>query len=163
MTRSTGIDLVVRPGLTLPMHRSQVRLRGRPRTAGRLQVNGETMRPVRCVVRAFLVSLRPCHMVRTGPVARFAGDIDLRPRGRIAVLGEIVILAQIGGVAIGAHVVPGLVAPRPMQRIGARYLLAGIKMEPALALVLLALRIPGQNERLYSTVGKRNQILLQWR
>src|SRR5271165_6218023 len=163
MARSTGVDLVVRPRLSLPVHGSGVRIRGRPRPAGWLQVNGEAVRPVICVVRAFLVSLRPCHMVRTGPVARFAGDIDLRPRSRVAVLGKVVILAQVGGVAIGAHVVPVLVAPRPVQRIGTRYLLSGIEMEPALAVVLLAPRIPGHNEGLYSTVGKWDQILLQRR
>src|SRR5271165_5251530 len=163
MARSTGVDLVVRPRLSLPVHGSGVRIRGRPRPAGWLQVNGEAMRPVICVVRAFLVSLRPCHMVRTGPVAGFAGDINLRPRRRVAVLGKVVILAQIGGVAIGAHVVPGLVAPRPMQRIGTCYLLAGIEMEPALAVVLLVSRIPSQNESLHSTIRKRDKILLQRR
>src|SRR5271166_6734870 len=163
MARGTGIDFVVRPGLPLPVHRSSVRLRGRPRPAGRLQVNGKTMRPAACIVRAFLVSLCPCDMVRTGPVAGFAGDIDLRPRRRVAVLGKVVILAQIGGVAIGAHVVPGLVAPRPMQRIGTCYLLAGIEMEPALAVVLLVSRIPSQNESLHSTIRKRDKILLQRR
>ncbi len=41
------------------------------------------------------------------------------------------------------------------------YLLVGIKMKPALAVMLLAPRIPRHNKALHSTVGKGNQVLLQ--
>src|ERR1039458_6670219 len=102
-------------------------------------------------------------MIGTGSVAGFAGDVDLRPRRRIAVLGKVAIFPQIGGTAVGAHVVPRLVSSRPMQRIGVRYLLVGVEVEPALAVVLLAPRIPRQNQALHSTVGEGNQVLLQGR
>src|ERR1019366_5804253 len=102
-------------------------------------------------------------MIGTGSVAGFTGDVDLRPRGRIAVLGKVVIVPQIGGMAVGAHVVPRLVSSRPMQRIGVRQLLIGVEVEPALAVVLLAPRIPRHNKALYSTVGEGNQVLLQGR
>src|SRR5664279_5326040 len=102
-------------------------------------------------------------MIGTGSVAGFAGDVDLRPRRRIAVLGKVVIFPQIGGMAVGAHVVPRLVSSRPMQRIGGRYLLVGVEVEPALAVVLLAPRIPRHNKALHSTVGEGNQVLLQGR
>src|SRR5664279_5450657 len=94
-------------------------------------------------------------------MAGFAGNIDLRPLGVVAVLGQIVVLAQIGGVAIGAHVVPRLIVSGPVQRIGRPQLLAGIEVEPALAALLFAARIPSYDEALETAVGKWNQILLQ--
>jgi hypothetical protein len=45
----------------------------------------------------------------------FAADVDLRP-GRVIAAGLVVeILLQIGGMAVGAHVVPALGDPCPMQ------------------------------------------------
>src|SRR5271157_4601373 len=163
MTWRARVDLVMGAGLSLPVHSSRVRLRDRPRSAGRLQVDGEAVGAVACLVSALLVGLRPCHVIGAGPVAGFAGDIDLRPGSRVAVFGEVVILAQVSGVAIGAHVVPRQVSARPVKRVGTGYFLAGIEVEPALADVVLGSRIPSHNVSLHSTVRKWDQILLQRR
>jgi len=48
-----------------------------------------------------------------------------------------------------------------VQRIGWLDLLAGIKVEPALAALLFAARIPSYDKTLETAVGKWNQILLQ--
>src|SRR5215472_7614100 len=59
--------------------------------------------------------LGPGDMARAGAVARLAGDVDLRP-GRVIAVGRLVVVApEIRRMAIGAHEVPGLVHPRPMQ------------------------------------------------
>jgi len=62
------------------------------------------------------------------PVARFAGDIDVRPRIGVAVFGEVMVLAQLGRVALGVHVIPGEIGPGPVKRIRKRYLLDGIQV-----------------------------------
>src|SRR5208283_5021292 len=138
MAGSTGVDLVVGAGLPLPVHSSRVRFQAGPRPAGRLQIYNKTVRAVAWLVRSFLVGLRPRHMIRSRPVAGFARYIDLRPRSRVAIVREVIVLAQIGGVTVRAHVIPRLVASRPVQRISGRDLLVGIEVEPALAFMILA-------------------------
>jgi hypothetical protein len=65
-------------------------------------------------------------------------------------------------VAVGALVVPGLVAPGPVQGIAGFELLAGIEMKPALAALVFWSAVPGDAERLIAPARKRDQILLQW-
>jgi hypothetical protein len=88
--------------------------------------------------------------------ACFAGNVEIGPVG-----GEIVILLQIGRVAVGALVVPGLVAPGPVQSIAGLELLAGVKVEPPLAALLFRPAVPGDTERLQPSTRERDQILLQ--
>src|SRR4029079_4882255 len=51
----------------------------------------------------------PLDVPRTGTVARFAGDVDLLPGGRVAIGRRVVAALHVGGVAFGAHVVPVLI------------------------------------------------------
>ena len=92
---------------------------------------------------------------------RDTGHVDIGPGGRIGVAAEVIVLLQIGRVALGALVVPGLVAPGPMQRIAGLELLAGVELEPALAALVFRAAIPGDAERLIASPGKGDQILLQ--
>src|SRR5215472_7707271 len=64
-------------------------------------------------------------------------------------------------MAIGALVVPGLVAPGPMQSTAGFELLLGIEVEPMLAALLSRPAIPGDAERLITPAGKCDQVLLQ--
>ena len=64
-------------------------------------------------------------------------------------------------MAVGAHVVPGLVAPGPVQPIAGRQPLVRIEVEPALAALLLRAAVPGDAERLIAAAGQGDQILLQ--
>src|SRR3954470_15007967 len=48
-----------------------------------------------------IVSGGPLHMTRTRAVARFAGDVQFRPRRAERIGGGIVVLAQVGGMALG--------------------------------------------------------------
>ena len=88
----------------------------------------------------------------------FAGHIDFAP-GRIEAVGlERVILLQVCGVTLGAHVIPVLLAPGPVQHVGMRYFLVGIKVIPTLIDY-----IPGDRQRLQSPIAEADQVLLKWR
>ena len=64
-------------------------------------------------------------------------------------------------MAGGALIVPGLVAPGPVQRAARRQRLVRIKMHPALAALILRPTVPGDSERLIAPARKGDQILLQ--
>ena len=95
-------------------------------------------------------------MTRTRPVASLTGDVDLRPGGVVAILRGEVALAKVGGVTLGAHVVPVLVGPRPVKRVTVRNRFVGVEVEP-----LLALRVPGDTQGLQPATGEFHQVLLQ--
>src|SRR5262249_41353823 len=81
--------------------------------------------------------------------------------GGVGIGGEVIVLLQIGRGALGTLVVPGLVAPGPMQRVAGFELLTRVEMEPALTALLFRAAIPGDAERLIASPGKGDQILLQ--
>ncbi len=95
------------------------------------------------------------------PVAGLAGDVDLVPGGGVAVGIGVVALHQIGRVALGAHRVPDLVAPRPVERIAGGDPLVRVEVEPAPAALFRGPGVPGDSERLQAPAGKPDQILLQ--
>ena len=76
-------------------------------------------------------------------------------------VASVVVLAQVGRMAIGAHVVPILIDAGPVASVTRRDLLAGIQKEPPLAATLARPRIPGDSQRLQTSAGHRDQILLQ--
>lgn len=88
-----------------------------------------------------LVSLAiDLEMLAGGSVAAFAAHIDLAEGGCVAERFAIVVLLQVGAVAIGAHAIPSLRASGPMQGIIGGETFGNIRwveMEP-----LLCLRIP---------------------
>ncbi len=110
---------------------------------------------------------RPVDMTATRSVTGLAGDVDLRIAGVVDLLLGVVALVQVGGVAVRALIVPGLLRGGPMQRVAVVHRRARIririKMEPALTALLRRARVPGQAEGLEPTAGKRDQILLQRR
>ena len=64
-------------------------------------------------------------------------------------------------MAVGAHVVPVLVRPRPVQRIGVRDPLVGVEMEPALPALRLRPRVPGDGQALHPPSGELDEVLLE--
>ena len=100
----------------------------------------------------------PGHVARARPVAGLAPHPDLRPGGLVLVLLRIVALAHSGGVAVGAHGVPALGAPRPVEPVAGRSGRAGVHVEPA-----LLLRVPGRGERLQPPSREGHEVLLQRR
>ena len=94
-------------------------------------------------------------------MASLAGDVHIGPAGGIAIGGKIVVLLQIRGMAARALIVPGLVAPGPMQAIAGARDLAGIKGKPALTTLLFRTAVPSDPERLIAAARKGDQILLQ--
>src|SRR4029453_13661123 len=94
-------------------------------------------------------------------MARLAGDIEFRPRRLIPVAVQSVILPEIGGVALGALIIPGLVEARPVERIAGYQPLLRIEGEPAPPPRLLRPAIPGDAQRLVAPAGKRDEILLE--
>ncbi len=103
----------------------------------------------------------PGDMARAGAVAGLAGHVHVGPGRGVAVGGQIIVFLQARRVAVGAHVVPGLVAPGPVQPVARSQCLIGIEVEPALAAPILGPAVPGDAERLQPAAGERDQILLK--
>ena len=96
-----------------------------------------------------------------GPWQASQDTFERRP-GRVVAVGLQVIAApQVGRVAVGAHPVPVLIDPGPVQLVVVRDLLVGIEVEPALAALLLRPRVPGEAQRLEAPAREGDQILLQ--
>ena len=123
-----------------------------------VEVDGEPVVPARAG-RARLAG--PGDVGGAGPVAGLAGDVDLGPARPVAVARRLVVLAQVGRVALGAGVVPGLVAAGPVDRLAGVDVLARVEVEPALPALLLRPRVPGDAERLQAPVREGDQVLLQ--
>ena len=107
-----------------------------------VEVDGEAVVATFAPGQRALLALRPGDVGRAGAVAGLAGDVDLRPGRRIGVFRGVVVLAQLGRMALGAHEVPGLVEPGPVQRVAGVQVLVGIEVEPALAALVLRPRCP---------------------
>ena len=58
---------------------------------------------------------RPLDVRGGRPVTAFTSDIDLVPNSFVKVAIGVVVLAEVRRVALGAHVVPGLVKAGPVQ------------------------------------------------
>ncbi len=100
-------------------------------------------------------------MSRSGSVTRFAADGDLRPRRREAVRRGVVVLAHVRRVAVGAHVVPVLRGPSPVQLVVARAHVR-VEAEPTLSAGRGCPAVPRRRQRLESSFGERDEVLLQW-
>src|SRR5262245_19190652 len=94
-------------------------------------------------------------------MTRFTSDADLRPPGVKLTRGGIVVLAQRCRVAVRTHVVPVLRGPSPMQLVVTANMLARIQVKPALASLLFRPCVPRDRQRLHTTIGKRDEILLK--
>ena len=92
-----------------------------------------------------------------------AGHIDFGPGRVISPTCSIVVFLQVGGVALGAHEIPILRAPGPVQFILVVDLFIGIQMKPPLPALLFRPAVPDNRKCLQSAAGKLDQILLQWR
>jgi hypothetical protein len=111
--------------------------------------------PRRCGV------LRKGNVAATRPVAGLAADAHFRVRGRIGVRGCVVVLLDVRGVAVGAHEVPVLLPPRPVQLVAVVDALAGIEVEPALPALLLRACVPGDRKGLNVAARQLDEVLLQ--
>src|SRR5262245_45384313 len=119
--------------------------------------------------RVFALAERPPALARGGPgdvprslsVAGLAAHADFRKAGGEAIVGCVVVLAHAGGMALGAHEVPVLVQPGPMQDVVVLDLFIRVQVEPALAALVLRPAVPGDRQRLQAAIGKLDEILLQ--
>ncbi|MNZ18354.1 hypothetical protein D3C78_353630 [compost metagenome] len=94
-------------------------------------------------------------------MAGLAADIQLGPARGEGIALRIVALAQRGRVAVGAHEVPVLRRPGPVQLVAVIHLLIGIEVEPALPAGTGRAAVPGDGKGLQAAVGKFHQVLLQ--
>ncbi len=94
-------------------------------------------------------------------MARLARDVDLGPRRREAVLRAVVALLQVRRMALGAHVVPILLRPGPVQFVARRHPLVRVQVVPALPAGLSFARVPRDRERLQPAATEVDQVLLQ--
>jgi hypothetical protein len=100
-------------------------------------------------------------VVAARAVTGLATDDDLGPCRREAARRRIEILAYAGGVAVGAHEIPVLLALCPVQLVGVRNALVRVKVEPALATLVLRPCVPGEGQRLDAASVEFDQVLLQ--
>ena len=100
--------------------------------------------------------LGPLDVQRTRSVAGFAADVDVRPGGRVAVGLRIVVLVEVGRVALRAHAVPVLRRVGPVKPVVRVDVLDRGDAEPA----VLA-RVPGDRQGLQAPARERHEVLLQ--
>ena len=85
----------------------------------------------------------PGDMMRARTMTGLATDADLREGRGEPVARRVVILGDPGRVALGAHEIPVLVQPGPVQDIIVLDLLFWVEMKPALAAFVLWTAVPG--------------------
>jgi hypothetical protein len=131
---------------------------GNPRHAAPLvEQHGEALPRI---LRGLRARFRPGGVIRARPVAGLAADVELRPLRVEGVLRAVVALHEIGGVAVGAHVVPVLLAAGPVQLVAGAQLLLRIEVEPALSALRLGARIPRDGEGLEAATRELEEVLL---
>src|SRR6266446_941712 len=133
--------LAVRRTGSGPRRRADGWVQNPPPAAG---VGEESHQTFRAVVGHARRRLRPGGMARAWPMASLARDIQLRPCRMIAVGRRIEVPLQVCRMAVGAHEVPGLVHPRPVQRVAGGNRLLGIEMKPALPTRRQRTAVPGK-------------------
>ena len=140
--------------------------RAAPRVAGRAALDlGRGLAATQLVDEARLAGLGvpvgaggrgSCHVLRARAVAGLARDVQLVP-GRVVGVGRrVVVLGEVRRVAIGAHQVPVLVAPGPVELVVRRDALVGVEREPA-----LLVGVPRDGQALQPPPGELDQVLLQ--
>src|SRR5690606_34922499 len=91
--------------------------------------------------------LRPTDMVGTGPVTRFAAHADFGPRRFEGAGRSVVPLAHVRRMTVGAHQVPVLLVPGPVQRISGLNCLVRVEMKPALSALFGGASVPRDAQR----------------
>ncbi len=101
----------------------------------------------------------------TGPraMAGLATDVDFCPGRCEGIRLHRIVFLQIGGMTLGAHVVPVLFTTGPVQQIVMRNEFVRIQVVPALPTIGATPGIPGDRQRLYMAIRHLNQVLLQRR
>ena len=104
---------------------------------------------------------RPFEVRGPRSVAGLAADGNFLVRGVKRVVGGLVILAHVRRVAVGAHEIPVLRVPGPVQFIARIDLVIGIEMKPTLASLRRRPVVPRDRERLDPSIREFDQVLLQ--
>jgi hypothetical protein len=102
-------------------------------------------------------------VIRSRTMACLACYVDFSIGGGISASAWIIVLAQVGRVAVRTHIIPSLIDTGPMQWIRKRNFLTWIEKEPALSAALPRATVPCDAERLQASARHRDQILLQRR
>src|SRR5271167_3490290 len=100
-------------------------------------------------------------MIRSRAVARLACNVDLGIGRVVGTRPQVVVLAQVGRMAVRTHVIPGLIDTGPVQRIRRRDSLAWVEKEPPLAAAFAWTAVPCDPERLQASPRHSYEILLQ--
>jgi hypothetical protein len=104
----------------------------------------------------------PLEMFGGGTVARFAGDIDDIPCRMVAFGLGVIVLFEVGAVAVSTHEIPVEIDPGPVEYIPCLDHFILMDMEPALAAFCFAAAVPGDIGYLVFSIRKLDEILLQW-
>ena len=95
-------------------------------------------------------------MPRSRSVASFASHVDFRPGRLVGICFDVIILFQVGGVALGTHAVPVLTGIGPIQPV--LWVDGSFRVE---MIPLFLFYIPGNGQTLQPSAGEGNQVLLQ--
>ena len=118
---------------------------------GGIEPGDQSVRDLGRQRRAGLLRLCPCDVAGAWAVAGLATDIHIGECRRIGVGSQVEVLAHVGRMTVGAHVVPGLVAAGPVQRVAGGQFLIGVEMVPAVPALILGTAVPGDAERLIAS------------
>jgi len=94
-------------------------------------------------------------------MAGFARYVYFIPGGVVSLLTIGVVFPQVGGVALGTHVVPVLGDMGPVKDIIGRNMLILVDMIPALSAHPGRTGVPADGEALVPSPGECNKVLLQ--
>jgi hypothetical protein len=153
-----GVDLGARRARSAALRVAGLRIGAPCDSAPLVELHGEAA--VRDRIPTGL-ALRPCQVASARTVAALAADAHLDEPAGVAARRGVVVLLESDRMTLGAHVVPVLAAPRPVQHVAIVDLLARIQVVPALAAGFLRPCVPGDPERLYAAAVELDQVLLQ--
>src|SRR5688572_5668633 len=124
MTLRADVELASSRTLRVAAGVTRDRIDGPRRAATLVECHGQSF-------RAAAEGGETC-VLRSRAVASLATDADLAPGRGIGVRARVVVLLQVGRMAIGAHVVPVLLPFRPVQLVAVIDPFIRVQVEPAL-------------------------------
>ena len=156
MALRAGVDLVCGIARTAPAGVSGGRIDRPADPVALAQRHGQSLAVVVLARRAC-----PGQVRGSGSMATLAADADLGPGGLKRSRCGVIALADPRRVAVGAHEVPVLRSPGPVQLIAMIEPLVGVLPEPALPALRLRPRVPRHRKRLQPAAGQFDQVLLE--
>src|SRR5450759_3504503 len=102
----------------------------------------------------------PRRVPRTRTMARFARHVDFGER-RAELIGALVVaLSDRRRMTVGAHVIPVVITPHPVELVLRSGAVTRREREPALPALDGRASVPGDGERLHASAGELHEVCL---